>query len=34
MRPQMTMSRWTTACSVLASVSSLDGWVNIRYNGL
>jgi hypothetical protein len=34
MRPQMSMSRWTTACSVLASVSSLDGWVNIRYNGL
>ena len=34
MRPQMSMSRWTLACSVLASVSSLDGWVNIRYNGL
>jgi hypothetical protein len=34
MRPQMSMSRWTTACRVLASVSSLDGWVNIRYNGL
>jgi hypothetical protein len=34
LHPQFGMSRWTFACFVSASVSSIDGWVALHYNGL
>ena len=34
MRPQFGMSRWSTLCSVYASVNSIDSWVALHYNGL